>query len=80
MACEMFSHICIIFSRITLTTVLIAFGFGWQVIYENTRELKQKIQYIYMFVLMLCIYDDFSLAKWIEEHPGDLFHLMQSDI
>mmetsp|Transcript_24215 Transcript_24215/g.37302 ORF Transcript_24215/g.37302 Transcript_24215/m.37302 type:complete len:246 (-) Transcript_24215:20-757(-) len=80
MGCEMFAHILLIFSRITVVTILIAFGFGWQVIYENTINIKKKIQYIYIFVLMLAAYDDYSLTKWIEEHPADLFHLMQSDI
>ena len=40
MMCEMMSHIMLTFSRITIITVLIAFGFGWQVIYENTKEVK----------------------------------------
>ena len=25
-------------------------------------------------------YDDQKLSKWIEEHPSDLFHLIQSEI
>ena len=25
-------------------------------------------------------YDDYALSKWIEEHPSDLFHLMQSSV
>jgi len=29
MMCEMFSHMMLVFSRITLTTLLIAFAFGW---------------------------------------------------
>ena len=40
MMSEMMSHIMLTFSRITIITVLIAFGFGWQVIYENTKEVK----------------------------------------
>ena len=43
MLCEMMAHITLIFSRITMMTILIAFGFGWQVIYENTKEVKKKI-------------------------------------
>mmetsp|Transcript_13184 Transcript_13184/g.20536 ORF Transcript_13184/g.20536 Transcript_13184/m.20536 type:complete len:131 (+) Transcript_13184:1325-1717(+) len=80
MMCEMFSHIMLVFSRITITTLLIAFAFGWQVIYENTIEIKGHIQKIYIFVLVLSAYDDYSLSKWVEEHPADLFHLMQSEI
>lgn len=26
------------------------------------------------------MYDDWKLSKWIEEHPADLFNLMQSEI
>lgn len=37
---EMLAHIMLTFSRITIITVLIAFGFGWQLIYENTKEVK----------------------------------------
>lgn len=40
MFCEMLAHIMLTFSRITVATLLIAFGFGWQVIYENTIEMK----------------------------------------
>ena len=29
MMCEMFSHIMLVFSRITMITLLIAFAFGW---------------------------------------------------
>ncbi|MFN9901253.1 MAG: hypothetical protein ACK55Z_21220 [bacterium] len=43
MMCEMFSHIMLVFSRITMITILITFGFGWQIIYENTQEVKKKI-------------------------------------
>ena len=43
MLCEMFAHIMLVFSRITMITILIAFAFGWQVIYENTIEVKKKI-------------------------------------
>ena len=43
MLCEMIAHIMLVFSRITMITILIAFAFGWQVIYENTKEVKQKI-------------------------------------
>ena len=43
MMCEMFSHIMLVFSRITMITILIAFGFGWQIIYENTQDVKKKI-------------------------------------
>lgn len=43
MLCEMMAHITLIFSRITMMTILIAFGFGWQVIYENTKNVKKKI-------------------------------------
>jgi hypothetical protein len=25
-------------------------------------------------------YDDYSLSNWIEEHPADLFHLIQSNV
>ena len=25
-------------------------------------------------------YDDYALSKWVEEHPADLFHLMQSNV
>ena len=42
--------------------------------------MKNKIQYIYIFVLFISAYDDYSLSKWVEEHPADLFHLMQSEI
>ena len=28
----------------------------------------------------MAAYDDFSMSKWIQEHPADLFHLMQSQI
>ena len=56
MMCEMMSHIMLTFSRITIITVLIAFGFGWQVIYENTKEVKQKIQWIYLFVLFIHVF------------------------
>ena len=80
MACEMFSHLCLMFSRITIITILIAFGFGWQVVYENTKEMRKNVQWIYIFVLGLAAYDDFKLSEWIEEHPADLFHLLQSEI
>lgn len=80
MLCEIMGHITLIFSRITMLTILIAFAFGWQVIYENTKEVKKKIQWIYLFVLGMAAYDDYKLSSWIEEHPGDLFHLLQSDI
>lgn len=29
MLCEMFAHIMLVFSRITMITILIAFAFGW---------------------------------------------------
>jgi hypothetical protein len=29
MACEMFAHLLLLFSRITIMTILIAFAFGW---------------------------------------------------
>lgn len=77
---EMIAHILQIFSRITIITILIAFAFGWQVIYENTVEVRKKIQWVYIFVLCLTAYDDYALSKWVQEHPGDLFHLMQSNI
>lgn len=80
MMCEMLSHIMLVFSRITMITILIAFGFGWQVIYENTQDVKKSIQWIYIFVLAMTAYDDQKLSKWIEEHPSDLFHLIQSEI
>jgi len=80
MMCEMMAHITLLFSRITMLTILIAFAFGWQVIYENTKDVKKNIQWIYLFVLGMAAYDDFKLSEWIEEHPGDLFHLLQSDI
>jgi hypothetical protein len=80
MLCEMFAHIMLVFSRITLITILIAFAFGWQVIYENTLEVKKKIQYIYLFTLFMTAYDDYALSRWIEEHPSDLFHLFNSNI
>ena len=80
MICEMFAHILLMFSRITMITLLIAFAFGWQVIYENTKEVKQKIQWVYLFSLAMAAYDDFKLSEWVEEHPADLFHLMQSEI
>lgn len=76
MFCEMMAHITLLFSRITMLTILIAFAFGWQVIYENTKEVKKKIQWVYLFVLGMAAYDDFKLSQWIEEHPGDLFHLL----
>lgn len=28
----------------------------------------------------MTMYDDWKLSKWIEEHPADLFNLMQSEI
>jgi len=28
----------------------------------------------------MAAYDDFKLSEWVEEHPADLFHLMQSEI
>ncbi len=74
--CNMFSHVMMVFSRITAITLLIALAFGWQVIYENTQQVKNKIQWIYILVLVLTIYDDWKLSKWIEEHPADLFKLM----
>ena len=80
MLCEMFAHVMMVFSRITMITILIAFGFGWQVIYENTMNVKKKIQWIYIFVLLMAAYDDYALSKWISEHPSDLFHLMQSSV
>lgn len=80
MMCEMFAHIMHVFSRITMITILIAFGFGWQVIYENTVNVKKKIQFIYIFVLLMTAYDDYKLSKWIEEHPSDLFNLINSNI
>jgi hypothetical protein len=80
MLCEMFAHIMLVFSRITLITILIAFAFGWQVIYENTLEVKKKIQYIYLFTLFMTAYDDYALSAWIEAHPSDLFHLFNSSI
>ena len=80
MLCEMFAHIMQVFSRITMITILIAFAAGWQVIYENTVDVKKKIQWIYIFVLMLTAYDDYKMSRWIEEHPADLFHLMQANI
>ena len=80
MACEMFSHLMLLFSRITVITILIAFGFGWQVIYENTNDVKKNIQWVYILVLGLTAYDDYKLSEWVQEHPADLFHLMQSDI
>ena len=80
MLCEMFAHILQVFSRITIITILIAFGFGWQVIYENTVNVKKKIQLVYLFVLFMTAYDDYSLSKWVQQHPSDLFHLMQSKI
>ena len=63
-----------------MITILIAFAAGWQVIYENTVDVKKKIQWIYIFVLMLTAYDDYKMSRWIEEHPADLFHLMQANI
>lgn len=57
--CEMMAHIMQTFSRITIITILIGFGFGWQVIYENTLEVKKKIQYIYLLVLVMTAYDDY---------------------
>lgn len=80
MICEMLAHIFLVFSRITMITILIAFAFGWQVIYENTISVKKKIQWIYIFILFMSAYDDYALSKWIEDHPGDLFHLYQSNI
>lgn len=77
---EMFAHIMGVFSRITVITILIAFGFGWQVIYENTIRVKKKIQWIYVFVLLLTAYDDYALTKWVEEHPADLFHLINANV
>jgi hypothetical protein len=62
MPAEMISHIMLVFSRITIITILIAFAFGWQVIYENTKEVKQKIQYVYLLVLFLTAYDDYALS------------------
>ena len=62
MPAEMISHIMLVFSRITIITILIAFAFGWQVIYENTKEVKQKIQYVYLFVLFMTAYDDYALS------------------
>ena len=29
MICEMFAHLMLLFSRITVITILIAFAFGW---------------------------------------------------
>lgn len=69
MTCEMMAHIMQTFSRITIITILIAFGFGWQVIYENTIEVKKQIQWVYLFVLFLTAYDDFALSQWVAEHP-----------
>ena len=31
-------------------------------------------------MLGLTAYDDYKLSEWVQEHPADLFHLMQSDI
>ena len=76
MGCEMFSYLLEKFSRITVITILIAFGFGWQVIYENSKDVKNKIQIIYMLVLVMSVYEDLQLSQWIEEHPSDLFHLL----
>lgn len=80
MACEMFAHLLLLFSRITIITILIAFAFGWQVIYDNTIQVKKNVQWIYIFVLALTAYDDYKLSEWISEHPADLFHLLKSDI
>ena len=80
MMCEMFSHIMLIFSRITMITVMIAFGFGWQVVYENTKDIKKHIQKIYLFVLLMTAYDDYAMSQWIHSHPSDFFHLMQSGV
>jgi len=66
MTCEMLAHILLTFSRITMITILIAFAFGWQVIYENTVSVKKKIQYIYIFVLLMTAYDDYALSSWVE--------------
>ena len=65
MMCEMFAHLMQVFSRITIITILIAFAFGWQVIYENTQEVKKKVQFIYIFVLLMTAYDDYALSKWV---------------
>lgn len=65
MICEMGAHIMLLFSRITVITILIAFAFGWQVVYENTMEMKKNVQWIYMGALGLAAYDDFCLAEWI---------------
>ena len=43
MMSEMFAHLLLVFSRITMITILIAFAFGWQVIYENTKQVKKYI-------------------------------------
>ena len=80
MISEMLAHVMQVFSRITVVTLLIAFGFGWQVIYENTIEVKKKIQYVYISVLLMTAYEDYALSNWIREHPADLFHLIQSNI
>jgi hypothetical protein len=80
MFCEAISHLLLTLSRITVTTLLIGFGFGWQVIYENTIDMQKKIHYIYLFVLFLAAYDDMKMSEWLQEHPADLFHLMQSNI
>ena len=29
---------------------------------------------------MMAAYEDFKLSEWIQEHPADLFHLIQSNI
>ena len=76
MACEMFSYLMLLFSRITVITILIAFGFGWQVVYDNTVEMRKNVQWIYIFVLALAAYDDIKLQDWVAEHPADLFHLL----
>ena len=31
-------------------------------------------------MLLMTAYDDYALSKWVEEHPADLFHLMQSNV
>lgn len=76
MFCEMGAHLMLLFSRITVITILISFAFGWQVVYENTMEMKKNVQWIYLFTLALAAYDDYSLSEWISEHPADLFHLI----
>jgi hypothetical protein len=77
---EIWAHVLLTFSRITMVTVLIAFSFGWQVIYDHTKDIKKYLRFAYFFALIIAFYDDFALSSWIKEHPSDLFHLVQSNI